>query len=348
MKNFTLVLFLVTGLFSVSLQAQTNPAPEPWASSGVEPTGDAILAAFSIQGHPFPEEGTTDWVAAVDGDDAGVLLGFNRAEANFLNDFVGSIQVNQPTGPNNQFHLVFYDVSEQKFHVLNDADGDALTIDWVPDENGTFIEGYDIGPTGAFPGGGTPDLPGEDDFVTVALILPVELTAFSGNFNQKAIDLDWSTASEDGNDFFAVERSIDGERFTEIGRITGHNEPGSYTYRDQAPLNGNNYYRLRQTDFSGAESFSEVIVVAATGVAVEQVSVYPNPAKGTVSLNFQGEWEQGVDVVLFDQSGRQLKVWNRNSGELRNLDLPVLRPGIYQMTATDGQQTITTRLVIAR
>lgn len=348
MKNALLFIFLLGGLATGSLSAQTNPAPEPWASSGVMPSGDAILAAFEINGYPAPAANTTDWVAAVDADDANVLLGFNRADINSSGEFIGAVQVNEPTGASNAFHLVFYDVSEATFHVINDANGEALTIDWVADENGTFIEGYDIGPFGAFPGNGSPNVPGDSDFNTIISLLPVEMTTFTGFYGGKSNNLSWSTASEDGNDFFAVERSANGDRFTEIGRVAGANAAADYVFRDEAPLAGENFYRLRQTDFSGAVEYSELIMVVATEETTTGVSVYPNPAQTEISVSLQGEWKDNVSVQLIDAAGRRVQTWANGNSSLRRMPLPALEPGVYQVVATDGEKQLTSRLVIVR
>ncbi|MEM6771828.1 MAG: hypothetical protein AAF597_14690, partial [Bacteroidota bacterium] len=121
MRKFLFALLAVAVGLGNQLSAQTNPAPEPWASSGVTANGDALLAAFSIEMFEDPVPGTTDWTAAVDAEDANELLAFARAEPNFLGDFVSLLSVNEPTSGN--FHLVFYDASTMLFHVLNDENG---------------------------------------------------------------------------------------------------------------------------------------------------------------------------------------------------------------------------------
>jgi hypothetical protein len=93
--------------------------------------------------------------------------------------------------------------------------------------------------------------------------LPVEFIHFSANENFGGILLNWQTATEENNDYFAVEKSGDGINFKEIDKITGAGNSQSvlsYSYTDRTAVAGKKYYyRLKQIDFNGAYSYSYVI-----------------------------------------------------------------------------------------
>ena len=116
--------------------------------------------------------------------------------------------------------------------------------------------------------------------------LPIELSSFNIKFDAGTVLLSWVTATETQNDFFTVERSIDGKTFEEKGRITGAGNSTSaisYLYPDNQPPNGLVYYRLRQTDFDGTSTLSRM----ASGWVRNQQSqpvLYPNPNTGTAQL----------------------------------------------------------------
>ncbi len=347
MKNTILLFLLVFACGSVSLLGQaTNPPPDPWASSTVIPNQSSLLVAFEIMGPDAPAANTTDWVAAVDADDANDLLGFSRADINSQGRLVASPQVNEPTGASNSFHLVFWDESEQTFHILNDATNSPLTIVWEDDNpNDFFVDGYNIGNNGAFPGEGMPSMPGQTDFASITTFLPVELTLFTGTASGKQVALNWATASEEANDFFAVERSADGVTFAAIGRVDGRNEAATYDFTDEQPATGVSYYRLGQTDLDGTVNHSEVIAVAVNTV-VTGAAVFPNPARTVFSLQLEGQWKESVQVTLLDHNGRALRTWGGAASGLNELYLPAMAPGLYRVRATDGERLTTTTLLI--
>ena len=112
-------------------------------------------------------------------------------------------------------------------------------------------------------------------------VLPVELLAFEAAIIETTIHLSWSTATELNNDFFTLERSVDGINFEVIATIAGSgttNETSHYEHTDDNPLLGMAYYRLSQTDFDGTH---EVLGVRAVNFipADASFSIFPNPLR---------------------------------------------------------------------
>lgn len=96
------------------------------------------------------------------------------------------------------------------------------------------------------------------------LALPVELLLFEAIAAGDDVQVHWATASEMANAFFSLERSDESNRFTEIARIAGSffsDETVNYDYADEDLLDGLYYYRLKQVDFDGKESYSRTIAV---------------------------------------------------------------------------------------
>jgi hypothetical protein len=92
-------------------------------------------------------------------------------------------------------------------------------------------------------------------------ILPITLLSFSAKAEKGKVRTEWITASETNNDYFTIERSKDGRDWEKIGTVDGAgNSTSELTYRfaDERPYSGISYYRLRQTDFDGESSLSEV------------------------------------------------------------------------------------------
>lgn len=110
--------------------------------------------------------------------------------------------------------------------------------------------------------------------------LPIELLYFDAQPNGKAVNLLWATATEQNNDYFSIERSRDGVKFDEILRTPGagnSTERKDYSDVDTRPLSGLSYYRLRQTDFNGETTVSQVVAVRMEGED-KDIKVFPNPA----------------------------------------------------------------------
>ncbi|MBL0341000.1 MAG: T9SS type A sorting domain-containing protein [Bacteroidetes bacterium] len=136
--------------------------------------------------------------------------------------------------------------------------------------------------------------------------LPVELLSFNAIAESKIVRLDWTTASEINNDFFTVERSADGETFNVVTEVDGAGTSSivhDYRAYDKTPLYGINYYRIKQTDFDGNATWSEVKKIKF--VSNSTVSVYPNPIIGNVISIISKDDQEVVSLVsLYDLAGK--------------------------------------------
>jgi uncharacterized repeat protein (TIGR01451 family) len=116
--------------------------------------------------------------------------------------------------------------------------------------------------------------------------LPVTLVSFTGSKENNLNMLVWLTASEKNNDYFMVETSVNGKDFISLGTVQGNgNSSTTHTYQFNAehPLNGINYYRLKQVDFNGSVSYSAVIAIDNKEVDMD---IYPNPNHGAFTIRF--------------------------------------------------------------
>jgi hypothetical protein len=133
--------------------------------------------------------------------------------------------------------------------------------------------------------------------------LPVTWQDFRGSSQNGKAVLDWTTASEQNNDFFEIQRSATGMDFRAIGVVPGNGttaEKHSYRFTDPELLMQPMYYRLRQVDYDGKEDYSDVIRVRApTELDQQPLTLYPNPATTpTVKLN------KRTSVIVTGMSGR--------------------------------------------
>ncbi|MGB4973936.1 MAG: T9SS type A sorting domain-containing protein, partial [Cyclobacteriaceae bacterium] len=159
--------------------------------------------------------------------------------------------------------------------------------------------------------------------------LPIELIEFVAIPLRNNVELSWVTLSELNNDYFTVERSTTGVEFEEIGTVKGAGttyERNNYQYTDQRPYAGVSYYRLKQTDYDGTISFSEIARIDLNAPA--QIVVYPNPIarSSTAMINYKDSF------ALFNSMG-QMVLMIENSNELDTRGLP---SGVYTIKSANG------------
>jgi hypothetical protein len=172
--------------------------------------------------------------------------------------------------------------------------------------------------------------------------LPIELLYFDVKQDGTETRLTWSTASEINNDFFTIERTVDGVHFDVIGTIQGAgNSTSVLNYSiDVSPLNTISYYRLKQTDYDGKSSYSNLIMVSLDKNL--DFILYPNPTHGLINLQVSSN---DLSVIICDIYGRT--VYSQMFLQKNIVDLTgVLPVGVYTINVTAAQKTYTRRLII--
>ncbi len=175
----------------------------------------------------------------------------------------------------------------------------------------------------------------------VGALLPVELTTFSGKVTKAGNALNWSTASELNNSHFEIQRSKAGKSWQAIGKVQGAGttlEAQTYTFVDDNPLPGANYYRLKQMDVDGTFAYSDAIQLIAKTATVQ---IFPNPV--TEVLNYQFTDVQEVErVQLFDVNGKLVRETTAVTGQLSMTDLP---KGVYLFVLETAGERVQQRIV---
>ncbi|MEZ4959119.1 MAG: T9SS type A sorting domain-containing protein [Saprospiraceae bacterium] len=159
--------------------------------------------------------------------------------------------------------------------------------------------------------------------------LPIELLDFRANSTGATVMLTWRTASERNNAYFDLERSTDGRTWAALGRVGGSGttlQPQEYNFRDDQPLPGLNYYRLRQMDFDGAYAYSGIVVVNL-GLATHAARFYPNPVVDELYLVLPIESEgTAFHARIYSLDGKRVPTPTLAGSRL---DVSGLQPGVY-------------------
>lgn len=171
--------------------------------------------------------------------------------------------------------------------------------------------------------------------------LPIELLYFEAELlKTREVELSWETATELNNDYFTVERSISGTTYWEyVGKVSGSGtttERHSYELLDDAPYLGKSYYRLKQTDYDGAYSYSETRAVYLEKRL--ELSIYPNPTYGklTIGIEMSAGDEVSLAYELFGPMGKIVKEGVLNAS-LNRLDISSLPIGVYWLRVGDEE-----------
>ena len=166
--------------------------------------------------------------------------------------------------------------------------------------------------------------------------LPVSLVHFTASvINNKKVSLAWQTASENNSSYFGIERSAAGVQWNEIGRVQGAGNSSqllSYTFTDNDPIEGDSYYRLKQTDMDGKFSYSTVVMLQSNNQA--KPVIYPNPVKDILTITVGNEF-LNKKAVLTDIQGRLLQTINISSLSF-TLDMTGYPAGTYWLKLNNG------------
>ena len=162
-----------------------------------------------------------------------------------------------------------------------------------------------------------------DNLVIQGTPVPVELTSFTANTEENKITLSWKTVTEKNNAGFDIERSSDKKNFSKIGNIKGRGtttEKQSYTYTDKINGGGKFYYRLKQIDYNGSFTYSNILEVSALPTVFSLSQNYPNPFNPSTTIKFQ--LPQNEKVIL--------EVYNTLGEKVKNLVNDIKDPGFYE------------------
>ncbi|MDX2245431.1 MAG: T9SS type A sorting domain-containing protein [Bacteroidia bacterium] len=181
---------------------------------------------------------------------------------------------------------------------------------------------------------------------------PVEWLSFDARqLNNSSVLLTWETANETNNDFFQVEKSLDKKIFTPIGKVQGAGTttaPHFYEFTDTTSSPATLYYRIKQVDYDGEYTFSDVRQIEFTEIWNFSLDVYPNPA--THQLFVKGDFNQKGNylLVLSDLNGRIMHQESLSGHSVQlKLEIADYAPGMYNMSIvdTDLQKSSTIRFI---
>ena len=183
--------------------------------------------------------------------------------------------------------------------------------------------------------------------------LPIELISFDVTMSSGRAVITWTTATEIDNDYFTVERTLDGVNFEDVLQMAGAGNsfsPITYIAYDENPLPGTSYYRLRQTDYNGGFVCSGLVELYNPYISnVNDFTVTKNGDE--VIVDYILAEPTDFDLYLYDMMGRVVSKQSAASvvGENRQtINVGSLGSGAYFVTLMNKSDVHSEKIVITR
>ncbi|HJT73802.1 MAG TPA: T9SS type A sorting domain-containing protein [Chitinophaga sp.] len=177
--------------------------------------------------------------------------------------------------------------------------------------------------------------------IVAAPVFPTVLQSFSGVRQNDKNVLQWTTATENNNLGFELQRSTDSLNYSPIGFIPS-SAPGGmsteyidYGFNDYETAGDKQFYRLNQVDLDGNSNFSDTILIRSSKPDPFTIArLYPNPATGTINVMINTQVQEMTTFSITDMAGRRRRQAIRElktGNNIINLDITGLVPGMYYL-----------------
>ncbi|MCO5286480.1 MAG: T9SS type A sorting domain-containing protein [Chitinophagaceae bacterium] len=136
--------------------------------------------------------------------------------------------------------------------------------------------------------------------------LDIKLLHFNAVANNGQVLITWQTGSEEITDKMVLQRSSDGIHFTDWATVNPRGIPSAYTYRDEHPFSGRNYYRLKMTDNKNTITYSTIATVNISQNKGLGVQAFPNPVMDRLHLMLPDSVIPSAILIITNTDGREI------------------------------------------
>lgn len=234
-----------------------------------------------------------------------------------------------------------------------------FAIDWKIKQNGTTVRQNRVAPTSNTPsisyntlangvytleiqGGNCKSTPTVETF-GVNVPLPIYISNFEGRTVEKGVELTWNVvAEEDGKEFEILRYDDRMQNEQTLGKVSLTDQRiGKYSFLDEQPLLGTNYYQLKQIDIDGTYTKSKIVAVKPE--LISGTVIAPNPAQDFVNVQFSSRTAGSSQVTIYNLAGQPVGTSTVRISEGKNnhrINVKKLGGGHYFMKIDhDGEAT---------
>lgn len=184
---------------------------------------------------------------------------------------------------------------------------------------------------------------------SVNTILPVKFAGFSATEASGKIKLSWNLATEVNTARYSIERSSNSGSLSEVASMPA-TLSSSYNWIDNAPVSGDNFYRIRAIDKDGVSLYTGIVKISL-GKKAQSFIISPNPVTGQVANIQLANFEKGLYTLkMYNQAGQQVyskSLQHDGSSSSYSLQLPLsVKAGIYNLQIKDGETVINAKVAV--
>jgi hypothetical protein len=180
--------------------------------------------------------------------------------------------------------------------------------------------------------------------IKITNTLPVIGLEVSGMLKDNVASILWSTLQEIETDYFEVERSLDNQTFTKVGRVAAAGTSASMRqYKFDDDLQGLSsatvfYYRIKQFDRDGKYTYSKVVVLRRSNIEV--VKVMPNPFVSELNIRVNALRQARAEISIMDANGkviyRQATLLMKGINNISVKGMEIFAQGAYFLRINTG------------
>src|ERR1022692_1057181 len=183
---------------------------------------------------------------------------------------------------------------------------------------------------------------------TINEVLAITLSDFSAVLkNNNTVLVSWDVSNGGNISDFVVQRSNDGSDWKSIGTVQGYSTDAEsyYTFTDENPARGANYYRLMIQSNDGAYTYSPIRSVMLSSVA--GITVFPNPTTNIINISLGNTGSQ-IAIRLINQSGQVLQSVGSGStsGSVISMNVGNYASGVYIIQVVGENRILQTTSVV--
>ncbi len=179
-------------------------------------------------------------------------------------------------------------------------------------------------------------------------VLPVSFMSTKAYSKGSGVQVEWTTATEEGILAYAIERSTDGRNFAQVGVVSAANRSSAYSWFDASPVAGDNFYRIKSIE-GGSGKYTAIMKVSV-GKGAASFVIAANPVRnGSLTVQLSG-LEKGMYALrLYNNAGQQVATQAlaiEGSSLSQTIALPSLSRGRYTVQLSNGKTAMTQQIII--
>ncbi|WP_113661285.1 T9SS type A sorting domain-containing protein [Pedobacter nanyangensis] len=175
-------------------------------------------------------------------------------------------------------------------------------------------------------------------------ILKINLKDITAKNEGSKNKIQWSSLSESATDVYELERNIDGVNFTKIASFKANGKASSYSFIDENPSLGDNYYRLKLIEENDNAQYSQIVNANVKNFENFSITAYPNPVIETLHGSINGKIADNGTIALIDINQKTVQK-SAISGTSFSINMKQLTSGVYLLKYSDKLNVYTQKII---